>query len=392
MKPTPCLICFVLAACASMGATPAAMAISPPGLVSPSNGEILQLSAPPNTLTLVWGKVADATGYLVTLEGPESFGDPITIPVEQAAGNQVSQNVNNFTTGIYSWKVASLLGNQAFESAPSFFTVQTGQSGGGNLPAPAILLLPDRTTLRGDSWTVHFQWTRVNGAKGYRLSFEGPLSGSFQVPQPSGGSTVVSERGFPPAAAGRYVWSVTPYDNQDLLGEGTEPREFILTPVDGQPWDLDESQLPSPGDIFLFSSRWMEGFSVADLDSDGETDAIDLLSLLQTTLQGPVPDPTPIPGLTAPIQIQPSTNTTVSPNNVEFIWQPIVGAVGYELNILDSNPNSNIVKIIEQPGSGTASTTIGYLPPRPRKWRIRAFFGAGGTGPYSHSIPFNVAN
>ncbi len=203
---------------------------------------------------------------------------------------------------------------------------------------------------------------------------------------------MVSERGFPPAAAGRYVWSVTPYDNQDLLGEGTESREFILTPVDGQPWDLDESQLPSPGDIFLFSSRWMEGFSVADLDSDGETDAIDLLSLLQTTLQGPVPDPTPIPGLTAPIQIQPSTNTTVSPNNVEFIWQPIVGAVGYELNILDSNPNSNIVKIIEQPGSGTASTTIGYLPPRPRKWRIRAFFGAGGTGPYSHSIPFNVAN
>lgn len=376
----------------SIWISPIAMAISPPGLVTPTNGEILQLSAPPNTLTLVWGKVADATGYLVTLDGPESFGDPLLIPVEQSAGNQVSQNVNNLTTGIYSWKVASLLGNEAYEGAPSFFTVQTGQLGGGNLPAPAILLLPDRTFLRGDSASVRFQWTRVNGAKGYRLSFSGPQSGSFPVAQPASGFTVVSERGFTPAAAGHYVWSVTPYDSQDRLGEGTVPREFLFTSVDGSSWDLDESKTPSTGDVFLFSANWMEGFSVADLDNDGETDATDLLSLLRTTLQGPTPDPTPVPGLTAPVQIQPTTNTTVSPNNVEFIWQPIVGAIGYELNILDANPNSNIVRIVEQPGSGTASTTIGFLQPRPRKWRIRAFYGAGGSGPFSHSIPFNVAN
>ncbi len=366
--------------------------LTAPNLISPPNGDIVQLSASPYQLTFAWSNVADATGYLLVIDGPPEYGENIEVEVEQTSNNPVSINLSNFVTGTYTWRVSALKGAQSVASGEFFFTVQTGSTGGGDLPAPALLLLPDRQIIRADSAQIRFQWTRVGDAMGYRFGISPPEGGHLDIPQPVSGKSVIAERLFTGVQAGTYIWSVTPYDTQGILGQGSQPRTFILTPIDGAVWDLDESNGPSPSDLFAFAIAWQEGFTTADLNGDALTNAEDLAILFEAQKNGTYPTPTPVPGFTAPVQVSPISGATVSPNNVQFTWQTLVGAAGYEFNLLDDNPNSNIVRVIEQPSSNTVSTTIGFLQPRARRWRVRAYFGTGTVGPYSAEVPFTVSN
>jgi hypothetical protein len=375
-----------------LGLTPAVAELVPPTLVSPQNGDILQLQAPPNQLTFLWNRVADATGYVLILTGPPEFGLPLELEIEQVASDPISININNLVTGTYHWTVSALLGAQTVSSQPSFFTIQVGSIEGGDLPAPALLLLPESTILRGDSAQIHFQWTRVAGAQGYRLALSPPEGAFVDIPQPPSGKTVVAERPLTPFQAGTVIWKVTPYDAQNRLGTGSQERQFLFTPVDGQPWDLDDSQGPSPNDLFSFAYNWQLDFNIADLDGDGSTDAKDLLLMVQAQQTGTLPTPTPYPGFSAPVQVQPLTGAAISRYNAVFAWHPVIGALGYEFNLLDSTPNSNLVRVIEQSLGGDVTTTIGYLQPRPRQWRVRAYFGTGVIGPWSPLIPFTVVN
>jgi hypothetical protein len=367
-------------------------ALTAPLLITPQNGEVLQLTAPPNEVTLSWGRVADATGYLLILSGPPEFGDPLEITVPQAGASPITRNVNDLVTGNYSWTVTAFGNHTSATTVPSFFTIQTGPVGGGDLPAPALLLLPDLVVLRGDSGQFHFQWTRVNGAASYRLNISPPDGNALVVSQPGSGSKVLKEVSLTQAQAGEYQWSVNPVDSQMKLGAQSATRRFVFTPIHTEPWDLDESGTPSRGDVFAFTSNWQKGFTVSDLNSDGNTNGGDAALLVESQRFNGLPTPTPVPGFIAPSQIQPLSGATVGTTSVVFEWQALVGAVGYEMNLLDDNPNSDITRVIEQPGSGTVSTTIGFLQPRPRRWRVRAYFGAGLTGPYSPEISFNVAN
>ncbi len=368
-----------------------ASALTAPTLVSPLSGEILQLNTSPYQLTFSWSNITDATGYLLVLNGPPEYGEHVEVEVEQTTANPVSKTLSNFLTGTYTWKVSALKGVDSVTSGEAFFTVQTGSTGGGDLPAPALLLVPDFQILRADSAQIHFQWTRVGEAAGYRFEISPPEGGFYNVSQPASGKTVVLDKSFTSAHAGTYLWSVTPYDNQGILGEVSEIRTFILTPIDGQEWDLDESKGPSPQDLFAFTLAWQEGFTTADLNSDGLTNAKDLAILFEAQKTGTYPTPTPVPGFSAPIQVGPTMGSTVSNTNVQFIWQTLVGALGYEFNLLDDNPNSNIVRVIEQPSTSTVTTTIGYLQARPHRWRVRAYFGTGTVGPFSPEIAFNVS-
>ncbi len=379
-----CLL-FVLA----LTATLAGAELTAPILNNPQNGEILQLTTSPYQLTFAWSNVSDATGYLLILNGPPEYGENIQVRVEQSTSSSVSTTLSNFVTGTYTWTVSALQGENSATSGQAFFIVQTGSNGGGDLPAPALLLLPDYQILRGDSMQIRFQWTRVSEAAGYLF---GTQNGNIKITQPTSGSTVVTERSFTSAQAGTYIWSVTPYDSDGILGNGSQIRNFILTPIDGQEWDLDESEDPSPQDLFAFSLLWQDGFTSADINGDGLTNAKDLLVLFEAETNGTYPTPTPVPGFSAPTQVSPTTGSIVSTSNVQFTWKTLVGAVGYEFNLLDDNPNSNIVRVIEQPSTSTVNTTIGYLQARARRWRVRAYFGTGTVGPYSSEIAFTVSD
>jgi hypothetical protein len=380
---------FILALVLSI--EPGSAELIAPTLVGPQNGDILQLPTSPYQLTLSWSNVADATGYLLVISGPPEFGENVEVGVEQSTTSPVSKTLSNFVTGTYTWKVSSLKGEDSVTSSQSFFTVQTGSTGGGDLPAPALLLLPDHQIIRADSAQIRFQWTRVGDAAGYRFGISPPEDGFVDIPQTASGKSIVADRMFTSAQAGTYIWSVTPYDDEGILGNGSQIRTFILTPIDGMEWDLDESDGPSPDDLFAFSVGWQEGFTTADLNSDGLTNAEDLTILFEAEKTGTYPTPTPIPGFSAPVQVSPTSGSTVASTNVQFTWQTLVGAVGYEFNLLDENPNSNIVRVIEQPSSSTVTTTIGFLQARARRWRVRAYFGTGTVGPYSPGIAFNVS-
>ena len=384
------VLCFVFTL--TLPAGMASAELTAPTLISPQNGDILQLSSSPYQLTFAWSNVADATGYLLVIQGPAEYGENVEVEVEQTGNNPVSMNLSNFVTGSYAWRVSSLKGENSIPSGASFFTVQTGSTGGGDLPSPALLLLPDHLILRGNSAQIRFQWTRVGDAMGYRFGISPPEGGYINISQPSTGKSVIAERLFTSAQAGTYIWSVTPYDSEGILGNGSQSRTFILTPIDGAEWDFDESNGPSPNDLFAFSMAWQEGFTTADLNGDGSSNAEDLTILFQAQTTGTYPTPTPVPGFSAPVQVSPTSGANVSSSNVVFTWQTLVGAAGYEVNLLDDNPNSNIVRVIEQPSSNTVSTTIGFLQPRARRWRVRAYFGTGTVGPYSSEIPFTVSN
>ncbi|NUN97032.1 MAG: hypothetical protein HUU16_12730 [Candidatus Omnitrophica bacterium] len=364
--------------------------ISAPVLVSPQNGEVVQLSAPPNEITLLWGNVAGATGYLILITGPEEFGEPLEIEVAQSAQNPISRGLNNLVTGTYTWKVTAFGEGGSAESSTSFFTIQTGSGGGGNLPAPAPLLPPDLVILRGDSGLIRFQWTRVEGASSYRLNISPPAGFFVSVSQPPSGTKVTTSRPFTQAQAGSYKWSVAAVDNQMRVSPASPERQFVFTSLASAGWDLDESGGPTPEDFFGFQANWQRDFTLSDLNLDGETNGDDAALMIQSQAPPGLPTPTPIPGFFAPTPIQPLANSQVPQTGIDFTWQTVIGALGYEFNLLDDNPNSNIVRVIEQSTTSTVSTQFTSLPIRPLRWRVRAFFGAGVVGPYSTEIPFTV--
>lgn len=364
--------------------------VAAPTLVSPQNGEVISLSAPPNELTLFWGNVAGATSYLILLTGPEEFGDPLEIEVPQTAQNPISRGLNNLVTGTYTWKVTAFDASSSAVSATFFFTVQTGSTGGGSLPAPAPLLLPDLVILRGDSGLLRFQWTRVEGASSYRLNISPPSGFFVSVPQPGSGTRVTTSRPFTQAQAGAYKWSVAAVDNQMLAGPTSPERQFVFTPLVSEGWDLDESGGPSPGDAFGFQANWQRDFTLSDLNLDGETNGDDTSLLIQSQSPLGLPTPTPVPGFLAPTPVQPLADAQVPQSGIDFTWQTVIGALGYEFNLLDDNPNSNILRVVEQSTTATVSTPFSSLPVRPLRWRVRAFYGAGVAGPYTDEIPFTV--
>lgn len=373
-----------------VGSRGAGAELTPPVLLSPQNGEILQLAAPPNQLNLQWTSVQSATGYLLIVEGPESFGDPLEALVEPPPTGNVNFNLINLETGIYSWSVTSLTATGTAPSAPSFFTVQTGTIGGGDLPAPALLLPFDSQIIRGDSALINFQWTRVQGAAKYRLSLSPPEGTFLDVTQPESGSKVNLVLNLTSAQAGLYDWEVVAVDAQMAAGESSPTQSFLFTQIDGEPWDLDESGAADPGDLFQLSQYWHSGLTAGDLTQDGETRAEDAALFVETQNTGVLPTPTPIPGFTAPTQIRPTQGANVSTDSVAFEWQSLIGAIGYEFTLRDENPNSNIVQIVPQPSFGNVLSTIPFLQARPRSWKVRAIFGAGIPGPLSPEISFNV--
>jgi hypothetical protein len=270
--------------------------------------------------------------------------------------------------------------------------VQTGPISGGNLPAPALILPTNYTILRGNTARVTFQWTRVNGAARYRLrritqSGQTDLS----VLQPASGSKVQQEVPF--SFESQFSWTVTPVSATETLGEVSTPGAMIFTKLKAATWDLDQSGTPSPNDLFGFTKNWTAGFTVSDLDQDGLTNSQDAGLLITSQQLGALPTPEPVPGFIAPTIITPASSSHAISGDVQFIWQPLIGAVGYEMNLFQdlsaTLPTTTLV--IPQPASGNASVTLSLFPRESSyRWRVRATFASGANGPYSPEIPFQV--
>jgi hypothetical protein len=114
--------------------------LPPPGLVSPSDGEVFGLSrietAP---VVFEWETVADAAGYELMLMMP-SLTDPIYIPIVSGTSFQIWLNsasgIPGETDGDYSWAVRTLNGSLGEFSTTWTFRIDTLYEGQPSLIAP----------------------------------------------------------------------------------------------------------------------------------------------------------------------------------------------------------------------------------------------------------------
>ena len=358
-----------------------------PTILGPPSGSVIQLSEPPqNVVTLQWSIVEEATGYFVDLSGPEGFTGREVI-IDETEENTFE--IFNLITGTYTWTVSAITAEMMATSPPSFFTIQVGPLVGGDLPAPALLLPPDFSIVRGNNVQIDCQWTRVTGAASYAFQFGGQMQ---EIPQPVSGDKVTAIVPF--LFPGSHTWKVTPKDELGVQSTENSQRQLLFTSFTGEPWDLDSNTIPSPGDVFAFSENWQDGFTISDFNQDGDTNGGDAALLISSQQTGALPSPTPIPGFLAPIVVGPLSGSQLPPGPIPFAWEFLIGAAGYEFCLVRDDGFTN-TRIIAQPeGGGNVSTTFNSVQQRdePYIWRVRAFFGSGTSGPPTADIVLHVSN
>ena len=339
--------------------------IEPPTLVSPANGAVLQLVEGTNQLLLQWSRVGDATGYLLTVEGPEAFPNLTDVRLDQSGQPTVNFTLNNVRAGDYAWEVRSTVGNQISAPAAGFFTIFSQPTGGGSLPAPSLLQPFDFAIFRGENGVITFQWTRVQGATDYQISREN-LGVSIGIPVDSRETIDTVERQsflFSPGNRARLItWSVTPI-GPDGPGQESERRTFLFTPDNVQSDNL----------LFHLPDNWLLPNARLNLDEEPLFDFPDAFLLLPFRRRGAINTNEESGG---PALLQPGSSHT--PSNITFVWRPIPGARSYEFNLMDSQNRFKTTHWVRQPISpNNASTVVQSLSVGNYAWRVRAFFGSG---------------
>ena len=359
---------------------PGAAELLPPLPVSPPNGAILQLAEGANQLTLEWARVADATGYLLAVIGPTGFSSFENILIDPTDQPTVSFTVSNIIAGDYIWTVDSVEQALVASGTPHFFTIQSPSTGGGDLPAPTPLQPYNLAILRGTNGRVTFQWTKVEGAETYRVDIEtsGPSVVSPLTPIVVGETFVSQTFQISPGNVSRiYTWWVVPIDaNGD--GDSSEKRMLLFTPED----------LVAEEMAWMVSANWHGGRTCLDIDGDWQSNAADALGLLPFQKDGKVQT---FEESKAPNAVLPTGGSSVNQGEVEFHWKTAPGAISYELNVLGSNGRFVTTHLIQQPAAGQDGTAKIPLFPGEHTWRVRAFFGSGGTAtPFSATRSFSV--
>ena len=382
------LVCFLILYCQSEQAF---AQLAPPVPQTPLNGAVLEL-AENQQQSLSWSRVANATGYLLDVGGPEAFGVIDNAFINQDSNLFISFDLNGVVAGDYVWSVSAVNSSEIAAGTTSTFRVREDVGPGGPLDPPTPTFPPNLAFLKGGGTSVTFEWDSVPGADHYVLNLPGETPSQIEV---SPGETRRS-RFFRTQDSKIFKWSVAAVDATGTAGTASPLQTFLMTTV-----DFEADQL-----LFNLSGSWYTGDPDMNVVPDpappqGEAivNAEEALALIPYQQDA---KPRSIAGQNGPTLISPASGEPVPLEDDDgdllldtpFVWN-FPEPDGFEFNLLDENMEVILINILPpEPETGNGSTRIrATIGTGDFFWRVRAFTNDASTAtPYSVPRPVNIYN
>ncbi|MDY7075302.1 MAG: FG-GAP-like repeat-containing protein [Chloroflexota bacterium] len=343
---------------------------TPPGvsaLINPADSTVTNTTE----LTLTWGSVAGAAGYMLDFDG--SISD---------VGNVTESATGVLADGIYTWTVATyddLHNTSAYTDAWSF-TVDTTPP-----DAPALTSPADSATISDTTPTL--TWSPSPSAVGYLLDFDGSV---IDV-----GNSTISTTGV--LADGTYTWTVAAYDALNNTSAYTNVWSFT---VDTTPPDAPALTSPNDGAIISDTTptlTWNPSPGAAGYLLDFDGSVVDVGNTTISTT-GALADGTYTWTLAAydalnntsaytdvwsftvdatppdvPMLVSPANGTVTNTTELTLTWGSAAGAAGYLLDFDGS---------ISDVGNVTEHAT-GVLADGTYTWTVAAYDDLHNTSTYA---------
>ena len=194
---------------------------APPSLISPANGDTITDPTP----TMQWSASAEASGYLLKLDGNETD-----------VGDTTSWTAPLLGEGAHTWSVAAYdqVGNHSGYTGTWSVTVEVV------LPVPPVLDYPEDGAVISDT-TPTLRWEEVPGAVNYFLGWDDSLLQE------------VGDHLFYTVSApeGAHTWRVASVNALGMMSDPSEPYSFT---VDITPPPVPTLANPTDGSVVTTST------------------------------------------------------------------------------------------------------------------------------------------